>query len=225
MLIRALIVVLLVLNLGVALWWALRTQPADDAVIASAPGVARLQLASEVTPSTLAGAPDRAAAQVAIERCASLGPFADAAGAEAAIARLQPLVVQVRQRRDYAGKPRSWRVFLPPYADVEQAEAAARRALDAGFRDYYVIREGVDANALALGLFRGESSARERAAALAAAGFAAQVEPVGAGPVEYWLDIGAAATFDLDGGQALVGAAKAEPLDCERFAAAAATPP
>lgn len=217
MLIRALIVVLLVLNLGVALWWALRASPAEDATVEQTPGVARLQLVSEATPSAATGAPDRPAAAVAIEHCASLGPFADTATADAAAARLQPLVVRVQQRRDYAGKPRSWRVFLPPYADVEQADAAAGRVLAAGFKDYYVIREGADANALALGLFRGESSARERAAALAAAGFPAQVEPVGAGPVEHWLDVGAGALFDLAGAQALTDATQAGPLDCDRL--------
>ena len=53
MLIRALVVLLLVLNLGVALWWALRP-PVSAQVTASEPaaGVATLQLVSETTLHT-----------------------------------------------------------------------------------------------------------------------------------------------------------------------------
>lgn len=216
MLIRGLIVLLLVLNLGVALWWALHAPPSNAPSSEPMAGVASLQLVSEVQE-------DADIAQVApamsavVEQCVGVGPFADAASAEAARARLAPQVIHAVLHRRHTGTPRSWRVFLPPFANGGEVDAMARRILAAGFKDYYVIRDGEDANSLALGLFRGESSARERAEALVAAGFPAQVEPVGAGPAEYWLEVAADAGFDPASAQTLVAATRTEPVDCHRF--------
>ncbi|HEU4774522.1 MAG TPA: SPOR domain-containing protein [Lysobacter sp.] len=216
MLIRGLIVLLLVLNLGVALWWALHAPPSTAPSTGPVAGVASLQLVSEVQ-----GDADIAqvapAASAVVEQCVGFGPFADAAGAEAARARLDPQVIHAVVHRRHTGSPRNWRVFLPPLANAAEVDVVARRILAAGFKDYYVIRDGKDANALALGLFRSEDSARARAQALVAAGFAAQVEPVGAGPAGHWLEVAADAGFDRAGAQALVAAARTEPVDCRRF--------
>ncbi len=208
MLIRGLIVLLLVLNLGVALWWMLHAPPSAQAQTEPLAGVARLQLVSEAPL-----VPDPAP----VEQCVAFGPFPDAATADAARARLAPQVVHGALHSRYAGAPLGWRVLLPPFATPAAAGAVAEAVREAGFEDYYVIRGGAEANALALGQFRGESSARERAKKLIAAGFPAHVEPVGAGPAEHWLEIAAAAGFDPARAQALVGAERLEPVDCRRF--------
>lgn len=213
MLTRALIVLLLVLNLGVALWWANRPGPPAPPTETPSPGVERLQLVSEQG----AAPPATAAEPPAIDRCLRLGPFATADAAATVQTRLQPRAVQVRPHRDYAGTARSWKVLLPPAADIAAAEAAAARIAAAGFRDWFVIRDGEDERAVALGLYRNESAARERADALKAAGFAVELVPVGAGPARHWLDVAAPATLAAADLQAATGAPGIEPIDCAGF--------
>src|SRR5690606_7982681 len=225
MLIRALIVLLLVINLGVALWWGLRPAPSTPSLPSPAPGVATLQLVSEGN-----GRPDPVAAPVAsieqeVSQCASFGPFKDTSELEQAQAALGSLVLQSRTRREYRGTPRNWKVFLPPFDSMEQTEAAAERVAAAGFKDYFVVRDGDDARSLALGLYGNQASANERLATLSAAGFKAELAPVGAGPAAHWLDVGAAVGFDIEAARDRAGAERAEPIDCDRFAPAAAADP
>ncbi len=220
MLIRALIVLLLVLNLGVALWWALRSPPSSTPTAGPASAVARLQLASE---ANLVAASPATVAPV-ISQCVSFGPFADAATAMQARSMLKPLVLQLQPRREYAGTARSWEVFLPSFASMDEAEAAAARIADAGFTDYFVVRDGGDARSVALGVYGNEVIAQERVATLAASDFTAELAPRGAGPAEHWLDVGATARFDPADAQAQVEAARIEAIDCTRFSPAGSTP-
>ncbi len=223
MLIRALIVLLLVLNLGVALWWSMRTPPIAVEARSQPPGVARLQLVSEVagsSPALPAGSRNRAAeaALAAPMRdlprvCVSLGPFADADATARAREQLMPQVLRVDRREVYAGQIRGWNVMLPRFATLEEAQAAAARVQAAGFSDYFVVRDGPSANSLALGRYGAESSAKRRVAELTAAGFPARLEPIG-GVASYWLDISANAPFDADAAQARVGALQQQPLEC-----------
>src|SRR5688500_9635417 len=112
---RALIVLLVILNLGVAAWWVRRTDPPAPASTPHPRGVPRLQLVSETdagtraqvaapqagepltpAPSPAGSAPDAPAPAIdetgqppAIAAlCFSFGPFPDAASASAAQARL-----------------------------------------------------------------------------------------------------------------------------------------
>lgn len=219
MLIRALIVLLLALNLGVAGWWLLRVPPATPAPEPLPPGVARLQLVGETGSSnTVAVAPAAPSTPAEPTRCVSLGPFANAEAATSARRQLQPLTMRLVARQVYANPPRGWRVFVPPFPSREAVEAAATRAAEAGFSDYFVVREGDEANSLALGRYGNEATARARVATLAAAGLAARAEPIGSGPSTTWLDVAADAAFDPVQAQALTGAARRESLDCSRLA-------
>lgn len=219
MLIRALVVLLLVLNLGVALWWASRA-PVPIAEPAIEADVARLQLVTETRSdqavASAAGGPVKAL-QVEPSQCISFGPFVDAAAGEQAQVRLQSQLLGAKVRRVFTGTPNKWQVLLPPLPSKDEAQLAAERLLEAGFKDYYVVRDGAQTNAISLGLFGGESSARQHAANLVAAGFGARVTPLGAGPPEYWLDAAAGAEFDPASAQALIAATRAEPIDCADF--------
>lgn len=211
MLIRALIVLLLALNLGVAGWWLLRAPPAPPQPESLPPGVARLQLVGETPTSTTNTNAPRAPALPT--QCIGFGPFASNAVAPAR-RQLQPLALRITERRVYASPARSWRVFTPPFADAAAVEAAAGRVAAAGFNDYFVVRDGDEAHSLALGRYNSETTARARVASLAAAGIAARAEPVGSGPSTTWLDVAAAADFDPAQAQALTAARRREPLDC-----------
>ena len=237
MLARALIVLLVVLNIGVATWWATRGD-APTITTAAVPldGVERLQLLREVSrrsvtkpsapppatpsqsPATAAAAsiePVAAAAPVS-EQCYSLGPFADAAAAEAARKRLQPRASRLHVRQAASVQARDWRVWLPPLADRAAAQAVASRISAAGFDDYYIVAAGDEANSIALGRYRSEESARRHEAALHASGFAeVRAEALGpALPAQTWVDVAVTTPFDAAERSAL-GSAGVESVDCK----------
>lgn len=218
---RALFVLLLVLNVGVATWWVMRAPPSAPAPITPPLGVARLQLAGE-TADAMAAIPADAvnspvpavavAVTTAVTQCFSFGPFTNAQSAVAAQARLQPLTQRIVVREQRRGSARDWRVVLPPLPSAEQAAAAAQRIAAAGFSDYFVVREGGEANSIALGRYGNEATARRRADALVAAGFAARAEALG-GTIT-WLDVSAAPGFGPSAAQRLAAAPERRPLDC-----------
>ena len=117
--------------------------------------------------------------------------------------------------RAAAASGRGWRVFLPAFATLEEADAAAARITAAGFDDLMVVREGAEARSVALGRYRNEDGARNRAQALTTAGFAPRVESLdnpAEGPV--WLEVRADAAVAPARAQALAGAAQQRELDC-----------
>lgn len=188
MLLRALLVMLLVLNAGVAAWWALRGPPSATPPVRIPRGVPTLQLVGD------SGEPAGATRDPSPAACYRYGPFRVARAFEAARAALADDVLWTAAARELAGAPRAWRVVLPQ-ASREQAVATAARIGAAGFGDYLVLPAGgPDAHAIALGRYGSEAAARERASTLAAAGFAALAEPVGAREV-LWLDVAAREGF------------------------------
>ncbi len=293
MYVRALIVVLIVLNAGVALWWALQPAPAAVAAPPQPAGVARL----EVLPSTAAAAPaapgeaseaseagmvpaaagtapsdapapapaptetptaaaaasssiDAAAAKVAAtsqtsaqvpppakvaptpnevaavaikpspavptpaaapERCASLGPYAARADADAALARLRGQATRTRVHEDKDAGVSTFRVMLPNVGDRAAAQALVKRIAAAGMGDYYVIAQGED-NTIALGQYQSRERAERRQASLVGAGFPAQLLPSGTGQSRWWIDVRSTAAIGTLQGTA--GATRQRSLDC-----------
>lgn len=215
MLIRALIVLLLVLNLGVAAWWLTRA-PSPPEPATPTPTVPQLELvaAGEPVPAaTAASEAEPTNAPTTLERCASFGPFASTNAAADARQRVLALSARVRLREMTAGPYRGWKVWLPPYPTAAAVEAVSERVAAAGFNDRFVVREGRDANSLALGRFASEAPARQHAAALVAAGFPAQAEPIGSGRIQHWLDV-AARPDDVAQVRRLADAPEARELDC-----------
>lgn len=205
MLTRALLVLLLVLNAGVAAWWALHAPtpaPTPPALPADVPTLELVGTASSAAP--------RAAQPVAGLRCWRYGPFSDPAAFDAARRAIAAEVAWTATAEQPTAPPRAWRVVLRQ-PDRATATATAARIGAAGFSDYLVLPEdGPDANAIALGRYRSESAARERAARLAAAGFAAVAEPVGGRTVR-WLDVAAPPAFVP---QSATLGLTGTPLDC-----------
>lgn len=187
MLMRALLVLLVVLNAGVAAWWALHDDAPPPAAAALTADVPTLQLVA-----TGSAAPRIATA--APLRCFRYGPFTNPAAFAIAREAIGRDVAWTATGEQMVGTPRAWRVVLPQ-PDRATATATAARIGAAGFGDFLVLPDGAaDANSIALGRYRSEAAARERAATLAKAGFAARAEPVG-GHVVQWLDIAAAPAF------------------------------
>lgn len=220
---RALIVLLLVLNVGVAAWWLTRSEPSPPVEAEPALGIARLQLPNEGARPPARAAPPADAVPAAIPavtaasappQCHSFGPYRNDQLAVAAQARLQPLVLRIAARVQRSKPARGWQVALPPLASPELANATAQRIAEAGFTDYFVVRDGAAVNSIALGRYGGEDAARRRAAALVAAGFPARAEPLGGGPDITWIDVTAADGFDAERARTIAAAPERRDLDC-----------
>lgn len=231
MLIRALIVLLIVLNVGVAAWWISRPEPSPSALPAQPEGVPKLQLLSEspseggktaAPPLAQAPAPVTPPPPVAATaepakpaQCFSVGPFADRAAAGSAAARLGSQITRGKPREVPGKTAQGYNVVLPPQADREAAQALAQRIGAAGFDDYLVVNSGAQANGIALGRYRSREGAERRQTALRAAGFDAQLQPIGdEGAAQWWLDVAAAAGATASGLRSGAGASQSRSLDC-----------
>jgi hypothetical protein len=267
MLTRALILVLVILNLGVALWWLLRGEPVS-APPASPVGVAQLEVLpatqappaaatplnaapalQDVTPTAAPVAPPQAtaaapatavadapaptavtsapapvaavpapAAAPTPAHCVSLGPFADRAAAQAAQSRAGGALRGARLREVADAGATRYRVLLPPAASREEAQATVKRIVAAGVSDYYIIAQGEETNAIALGQYRNREGADRRLAALSAAGFkATMVASGGDGSAQWWLDATLADGTDAAVARQRSGAAQQRSLECARL--------
>jgi cell division protein FtsN len=269
MLTRALIVVLAILNVGVALWWMLRGEPATAPPPAPPTGVARLQLldtptvpaptaaapaaasaapaantaaltdatpepakptasttpepAKPVAPTPVAVAPGSARppetpaapAPAAPLQCISLGPFADRDTAMAAQGKAGGLVQRSRLREvPKPGASSTYRVMMPAAASREEAQATVKRIAAAGISDYYIMGQGDDANAIALGQYRNREGAERRMAALSAAGFSARLVGGAEGSAQWWVDAALSATASPSAARQRSGAAQQRSLEC-----------
>lgn len=228
MLIRALIVLLIALNLGAAAWWITRPAPSPAMTPRQPEGIARLQLLSERKPVLVAVAsapsvpaelpatpPVALPATAEAAQCVSLGPFPDAASAAKAGASLSSQ--STRQRtREIAGKAATgYQVTLPPSVDRASAQALAGRIGAAGFEDFLVVASGEQANAVALGRYGSREAAERRQSALQAAGFPAQLQAIGAeSAAQWWLDLAVAPGTNDQQLKTLAAAAQARSLDC-----------
>ncbi|SBV50372.1 hypothetical protein XBLMG947_1150 [Xanthomonas bromi] len=145
------------------------------------------------------------------ERCASLGPFAARADADAALARVRGQVSRASVREDTDAGIGTFRVMLPNVGDRAAAQALVKRIAAAGMGDYYVIAQGED-NTVALGQYQSRERAERRQASLVGAGFPAQLVPSGSGQSRWWIDVrSSAATGALQGA---AGATRQRSLDC-----------
>ena len=91
-------------------------------------------------------------------------------------------VLEVRREERQVSGP--WRVYLPPFASREEAEAKLRETRSRGVRDVAVIRDGELANGISFGVYRDAANARRRAAALDRLGYAVRSHATEAAPAD-----------------------------------------
>ena len=230
MLIRALIVLLVVLNLGTAAWWLTRQPDPPPALPAQPAGVAKLKLLSELPKAATVAAAPAAKLETEVEAelvpdaapetskppvCVRLGPFADRAAASAAAARLDGQATRAVPREVPGKAATGYNVLLAPAADRSAAQAIAQRIGAAGFDDYLVVAGGEQANGIALGRYGSREAAERRQSALKAAGFDARLEPIGGeGAAQWWLEASAPDAVVASRLRAVAGAAQSRSLDC-----------
>lgn len=198
MLQRALLLLLLCMNLGVAAWWAGHRDPAPAALPALDPNVPRLRLLSEVEKRPVADAAELSEAPALLDAnavCLSLGPFETPADLRQAMDALLPKVERIQFREVPAVALRGYRVFLPPAASRADALAVARALSDKGISDYYVLTVGPQQNTISLGIFRDLENATARRDAVAALGYSPMLEPRTESVSQWWIDLAAAPGF------------------------------
>lgn len=210
MLPRALLVLLVVLNLGVAAWWLARPAATEPPPPATPEGAPRLELVGETGQAV--PAPATAAPAV----CLRLGPYAETAELQRARLHLQSLAIDASVVREVREAATRWRVMLPPPAGEEDAEAVAQRIGAAGFDDLELVEQGMEAGSIALGVFTREAAAQAHRDALRAAGFDARLYPEGGDAQWLHIALDAAQAQDLDERhlRAALGALRAEPVPC-----------
>lgn len=237
MLLRAAIVMLVMLNLGAAGWWAFRPAlkaaepavvpeqglrlvretrvvpvPAEPAPVASPPP-AQPPVAGAAPAAAPVQAPAAAPATAAAV-CLRFGPFADARARDAARTALAGAGVQAVAHDVAARGARGWNVFLPAQPSREAAVAQAEKLKAAGVGDLFVMTTGEEANSIALGRFSSEAGARRRLAELQGKGVQAQAAPVGGTPAQAWLDARLPAEVTR---ASLARIAPSQPLDCAQL--------
>ena len=169
MLVRALIVLLACMNLGVALWWALHRDPPPPPLPPLDPGVGSLVLARERPATPVVDAAELSADPEPLpagSTCMSLGPFEDAAVLRNAMNTLLPLAERIQFREVAATVLRGYRVLLPPAASRTDAQVIARAATG-GIDDYYDTA-CAEQNSIALGTYKDLPNATKRRDAIAA---------------------------------------------------------
>lgn len=207
MIARALIVVLAVLNLGVATWWLLRPEPGQPQPPAPLAGVATLELVR--TRAEAPAAPAAAPAAPVAPTCLRAGPFRSRAAAVELQSRLDALVAR-SELEEEEGEAGMFRVLLPPAASRSAADETVERLQAAGFTDVLVLQQGGDANTVALGTFRNRAMAERRVEAMRQLGFPAELRPMGnAQPPRWWLLL---ATSQPEQVREIAG--QTRPIDC-----------
>lgn len=183
---RSLIVLLVVLNLGVALWQLLAAPPvAAPAPVTLPAGTPPLVLADapaqpNATPAAggtaaPAAVPPAAPSAAGSGQCHAFGPVATMPASQ----DLLGLAVGAVQRTEHpeTPAPSAWRVVAPPQATLDDARALQQRLIAAGFTDQILVAQGEEAHTIALGRFGQRANAERHRQALAEQGFTAQVQP------------------------------------------------
>lgn len=217
MLVRAILLLLLSMNLGVALWWFVRPAPPRQVLPAMQPDVPGLRLLSE--REVQGGAAEVAEVPFdpgpeAQELCLALGPLLTQADLRRAVAQLSPQVNRIQFRETVARVERGYWVHLPAPGNREQALQLARDLSQRGLRDYYVVTAGERENMISLGLFRELKNAETRQREVIAAGFEAQLEPRTDDQPQYWIELAAMPDFNWREAMGGYAGVDARPMPC-----------
>jgi hypothetical protein len=125
---------------------------------------------------------------VAIKRCYTLGPFEEIRAAESLLIRIQNAGFEVFRRAITEKQPARYWVYLPSFESQSGASEIAKELASKGIKDYYVITENKNKNAISLGLFSKHTGARRRYQKIQALGYHPEMEVRFRDKTIYWLD-------------------------------------
>lgn len=212
---RSLIVLLVTLNVGVALWWMLQGAPATPTPPLTLPGGVpglRLQTEADVGAKPVAAA-HPVFQPVGSGLCYAFGPLLENADPPdvqkfaVGVPRLTP--------RPAEPMPKAWRVVMPPTA--EPVAQTQQRLIAAGFTDLLPVTKGEESGTIALGRFGSREAAIRHQTALAEKGFPAQVQPAD-GSVQPSVTFQLLQGANADQVRVELQVLRAEPVDCVSLA-------
>ncbi len=200
MLVRVVVMLLLVLNIG-ALAWIASTYRDEPKVVRTenTDGVPSLVLLSERSP--IGQIPEVAHVPInsnADDACTTIGPFSSRSAVRSAITALTPLTRRIQFREGKLERSRGWWVFLPTFSDRDSALSSARELSERGVKDYYVITAGDQQNTVSLGLFHDRDNAEKRQRELAALGVQAEMGERTELDPGFWIDFAQPADATVD---------------------------
>lgn len=220
---RALFLLLLLVNLGVFAWYRWYVVPGDGGAVPAAPLKGQpLKLVSELSPaeknalavqpaSAPAPTPVRssitvtppvsapglatAAVPAGLLACATYGPFTGSNVTQAAD-RLKQLGLTSSQHSIPGKTKMGYWVYLPPFSTRKEADAAAEMLRKRGVKDIYVVADEANRNAISLGVFSQHDGAVDRVKEMKKIGFKPVLAERFRDEPRYWLDArGAAAAL------------------------------
>ena len=212
---RALFLLLLLVNLGVFAWYRWYVVPGDAGAVPAAPLKGQpLKLVSELSPaekkalavqpppapalmpvpasitaSPPVSAPGLATAAVpaGLLACATYGPFTGSTVTHAAD-RLKQLGLTSAQHSIPGKAKLGYWVYLPPFSSKREADAAADMLRKRGVKDIYVVTDEANRNAISLGVFSQHDGAVERTKEMKKLGFKPVLAERFRDEPRYWLD-------------------------------------
>ncbi|MCB1837572.1 MAG: SPOR domain-containing protein [Alcanivoracaceae bacterium] len=179
---------LLILNVVYLVWnlVAAAVTPAVPQVAPAAASAPTLALVDETVAGGQRGQVSASQVQPELALCATLGPWESAAAADKVLSGLSAQGYRGTLRTILAERERLHWVYLPAYPDRDAALRVLRE-LQSRDVDSFVVSDGEDANAISLGYFSSEESARGLAVKMKAAGYPAETRVTNRKVSEYWL--------------------------------------
>ena len=209
---RALLLSLLLANALFLAWatWIDAPAPAAANAGASLPELQVLSAAdatpSDATSTTLhPAAGDAAPAPAAVTtRCSTFGPLPDADASRAVQVALEARKLSGRERTAVADELEGFWVHIDRLAEESARTRAIHRLQVAGIHGAVAL---ADTSQVSVGLFSEQDAASQRAAAVAKAGYKAEVGPRNHAVTRYWLDVEAPTAVPLPSVDALLSGA------------------
>lgn len=124
--------------------------------------------------------------------CFTLGPFTTAGTASQAAEAISTLGVTVKRRQVSQRTPKGYWVYLPPFKSYAAARQQVQAMRKQGLSDLFIMGKGSRQNAVSLGLFKSESTAKERYQQVKNLGLDAVMETQYRVTQQAWLDIAVA---------------------------------
>jgi len=127
--------------------------------------------------------------------CYALGPFDGLPQAKNISVKLQDLGAFTSERAITIDTPMGYWVYLPAYNSWKQAKDKISDLEKKGLKDLFIVGRGTMKNAVSLGLFKSEDSAKDRVGYLKKMGENPKIETQFKQQDQYWIDI------DIDPGK------------------------
>lgn len=122
------------------------------------------------------------------KRCYSLGPFDGRPAAELWAQRIEVTGFPVAVRAIDERQRSTFWVYIAPVKDHQTALRIGRKLANKGIKDYFVVTDDDNPNAVSLGLFSRQEGAQRRLAQIRSLGFEPKIDVKHEEKTSYWLD-------------------------------------